>query len=157
MTDHEQTLTDLQAARAEINRLHRVMQNAEVSRDLTLLHPRTRTAFQELAIDLQYQFDKEYTKTNFRAFEGYRSVTRQRRLFKSIPQVTQADAWQSAHNYGCAVDFVAWSNDLKWSWDNSHDWAFLKKRAELFDLRVPITWDRGHVEHPYWQEFKDLR
>lgn len=118
------------------------------------LHPAARDAFTELAIDLQAQFEKGTTKTSFRLFEGYRSPIRQNYLFNQEPKVTHARAWESAHNFGLACDFVAYiyvGGQWQWSWDDAEDWPFLKKRAEIFGLTVPITWDRGHVEHPKWR------
>lgn len=128
-----------------------------VDRDLSLLHPSCRDAFQELAVDLSDQHQKEYTNVMFRAFEGVRSPLRQRYLFAQEPQVTKSDAWQSAHNFGMAVDFVPFiyeDGQYKWSWDDRHPWDFLKARAAVFGLRVPISWDRGHVEAPQWADIR---
>lgn len=36
----------------------------------------------------------------------YRSPELQRKLFNSVPKITNADAWQSIHNYGLAFDIV---------------------------------------------------
>lgn len=126
-----------------------------IDRDTKNLHPIARDAFMELAIDLSDQYAKENTKTNFKLFEGYRSPQRQNYLFYGTPQVTKAHAWTSAHNYGLACDFVPYlyeDGSYRYSWDETHDWPFLKKRAAIFGLIVPITWDRGHVEHPKWKE-----
>lgn len=128
-----------------------------VDRDLSLLHPSCRGAFQELAINLRNAFEKKEIPVMFRAFEAVRSPARQRYLFAQKPQVTKANAWESAHNYGFAVDFIVYGFEdgrYTWSWDDSHPWDELKKRAKLFGLDVPISWDRGHVEAPQW---KDLR
>lgn len=126
-----------------------------IDRDTRNLHPIARDAFSELAVDLHDQFEREATKTNFRLFEGYRSPQRQAYLFNQTPKVTHADAWTSAHNYGLAADFVPYvftDGKWQWSWDESHDWNFLHQRANLFGLNAPLTWDRGHVEHPKWKE-----
>lgn len=126
-----------------------------IDRDIRNLHPAARDAFSELAVDLSNQFERKATRTAFRLFEGYRSPARQNYLFNQTPQVTKAHAWTSAHNYGLACDFVAWVFEdgvWQWSWESHHDWAFLKQRAAIFGLTVPITWDIGHVEHPAWKE-----
>ena len=98
---------DLSAARQEISRLSKkVAALGAPSRDMTLLHPIAANAFQELAIDLQNQFEAGSTPTPFRAFEGYRSPSRQLALLQAVPPVTKARPWRSAHQYGLAVDFV---------------------------------------------------
>lgn len=60
---------------------------------------------------------------------------------------TKARAWSSAHQYGLAVDFVAY-RDHKWSWDAGEDWDFLADQAREEGLAVPYRWDRVHVEAP---------
>lgn len=88
-------------------------------------------------------------------FEGYRSPMRQNYLFSLGTKITKARAWQSAHQYGLAVDFAGLriENDLivpnSWSWDvNESLWPKLKREAALSGLDIPIQWDRGHVIHP---------
>ena len=132
------------------------LQVAERHRDATTanLHPAARDAFMELAVDLSNQFEKANTPTSFRLFEGYRSPIRQNYLFNQEPKVTQAGPWESAHNFGLACDFVPFifrDKVWQWSWADDEDWPFLEKRAAVFGLLVPITWDRGHVEHPKWR------
>lgn len=128
-----------------------------IDRDLRNLHPIAFDAFSELAIDLTEQVERGNTDTVFRVFEGYRSPMRQRFLYEQEPRVTQANAWQSAHNFGLAVDFVPWvfkDGQHVWSWADEHPWDFLKERAKIFGLHVPIAWDRGHVEHQAWRDHK---
>lgn len=124
-------------------------------RQIGNLHPVAQDAFRELAVDLSNQFSSDNTKTNFRLFEGYRSPQRQAYLFTQEPPVTKAGAWQSAHNYGLACDFVPYmfiDGQWMWHWGENEDWKFLKARAAIFGLHVPITWDRGHVEHQAWKD-----
>ena len=119
------------------------------------LHPGVRGVFEELAEDLQAKFKAGQTRSLFYVFETYRTPQRQEALFHNVPRVTQARAWQSAHNFGLAVDFVPKEivNGVStWSWAETHDWPFLKTRALHFGLRVPLTWDRGHVEAKQWAQ-----
>ena len=97
---------------------------------------------------LEDQYRTKQIKTLFKPFEGYRSPERQNYLFH-VMKTTKARAFQSAHNYGLAVDFVPFV-DGKWSWDNHHDWEALRYLASQRGLLTPIKWDLPHVEHPIW-------
>lgn len=110
------------------------------------LHPKARQNFMALAAVLEDQHRTGQIKTLFKPFEGYRSPERQNYLFH-VEKTTKARAFQSAHNYGLAVDFVAWE-DGRWSWAEHHDWAALAFCARQRGLWAPISWDRPHVEHP---------
>ena len=77
------------------------------------LHPKARPTFMGLAAVLKDQYEAKQIKTLFLPFEGYRSPERQNYLFH-VMKTTKARAFQSAHNYGLAVDFVPWENG-KWS------------------------------------------
>lgn len=117
------------------------------------LHPICRRQFEQLAAALQAGFHAKETETLFHPFEGFRTPLRQRRLFEQEPRVTQANAWQSAHNYGMAVDFVPKTTANEWSWTGAHDWTYLRKQAEEFGLIAPIPWDLAHIEHPKAKAF----
>lgn len=120
--------------------------------DLELLHPAVGMKFRELARSLEAAYATGRTKTLFMTFETYRTPHRQRFLNRTNPSATKASAFQSAHQFGMAVDFVAFDVEhSKWSWDEHHDWAFLKAEAEAYKLTVPIGWDRVHVEAPLFQ------
>lgn len=120
------------------------------------LHPifigKAQTLYQ--ALIEAYQAGR--TKTLFEPFEGVRSPDRQNQVFAA--GTSKARAWQSAHQYGLALDFAARkiTGDARyiWSWDAAHDWTFLKTEAERHGLSVPIIWDKGHVEHPIWRNWK---
>lgn len=135
------------------------------------LHPIGRLQFKDLSARLEDDYRKKRVKFWFRPHMGYRSPEVQDELFLQRPVVTKAKGWQSAHQYGLAVDFVPWvitsvgtddegiadPNTVKgaWMWTDEADWPHLKKTAERYGLRVPITWDRPHVEHPAWDVLKD--
>ena len=116
------------------------------------LHPKARAAFMGLAAQLEDQFKTGQIKTLFKPFEGYRSPERQNYLFH-VMKTTKARPFQSAHNYGLAVDYVPFV-DGNWSWDEHHDWAALKFMATQRGLFMPIAWDKPHAEHPIWFAIK---
>ena len=118
------------------------------------LHHKARENFRNLAIHLRQLYEGGNIETLFLPFEGFRSPERQNYLFH-VEKTTKAKAWQSAHNYGLAVDYVAFENG-KWSWSQHHDWAGLKTAAINRGLLVPIQWDRPHVEHPVWFQIKQF-
>ena len=74
------------------------------------INPRARAAFEGLADELTRLYLIGQAPYWFRAFEGYRSPERQLKLFqtsrKDGKRVTNARPFQSAHQYGLAVDFV---------------------------------------------------
>ena len=66
---------------------------------------------------------------------------RQQYLFEHTKS-TKAQAWQSAHNFGLAADFVPMDPDGLWSWRDDEDWFWLGHRARECGLSQPIKWDR---------------
>lgn len=111
------------------------------------LHPLMRGPVELMCASLEVAYQEGATQTYFRIFEGYRSPQRQTELFSDGRRVTKAKAWQSAHQYGLAVDMVPFTN-AAFHWSESADWAFLKATARKFGLDVPFAWDRPHVQHP---------
>lgn len=120
--------------------------------DYESLHPIAYGAFMRLAELLQDDYDKGRTRTLFRVFETYRSPERQEAL--RLEGSSNARAWQSAHQYGLAADFVPVDDVTGWNWDEDNDWAWLKSRALSLGLDVPIVWDKVHVQHPAFNELK---
>lgn len=123
---------------------------------LPFLHPIARAQFEALADELLALHASGVTKTLFLPFEGFRTPQRQRELYHSEPRVTNADAWQSAHQYGMAVDFVPQVGG-RWSWAGEHDWKLLPTVAERHGLTCPIPWDSAHVEHPRARQFLRMK
>lgn len=120
------------------------------------LHPKAREVFALLAHRLEEGYRNGNTPTLFKPFEGFRTPERQDFLY-TVEKSTKAKGWQSAHNYGLAVDFVPLSdakNMSSWSWEGPHDWAFLNYWATQLGLSNTIVWDRPHVEHPIWSAIK---
>ena len=123
--------------------------------DMKLLHPKARGRFEKLASALLAAHNDKETPTLFLPFETYRYPQRQDFLQRTTTN-TKANAFESAHQFGLAVDFVPY--DTTWSWSEHHDWGFLRSTSQKFGLDVPIKWDLAHVEHPAWKwlqhEFK---
>lgn len=119
--------------------------------DTALLHPRARFRFRALERSLRMAFKDGEIDVEFRCFETYRLPQRQHLLWQS-GIATKADQYESAHQFGLAADFVIYDNTEKyWRWDGTvAQYDFLKRSAERAGLKIPITWDKGHVEHPQW-------
>lgn len=117
------------------------------------LHPKVRKDFQLLALKLEDGFKAGLIPVWFKPFEGYRSPERQLYLL-NVTKTTKAGPWQSAHNYGCAVDFVPWDPTKGgWYWpDADHAaWSMLRAQANNRGLWNELAWDRPHVEHAIWR------
>lgn len=115
---------------------------------LDAIHPIARNQFVRLSEMLAEGFDRGETRTLFLVFETYRSPERQAQVLAE--GASKVGPWRSAHAWGFAGDFVPYTEGHGWYWDDSADWDYLKRCAELCGLRVPIGWDKPHVEHPDW-------
>lgn len=114
-----------------------------ISRDLRMLHPLMRPHVEALMLDLIEH------RNPLRIFEAWRSPVRQVDLKADVRKITKAGPWESAHQYGMAVDF-ALPRGKGWSWSvGRHHWELLHTLAVSHGLLVPSPgWDPGHVEHP---------
>lgn len=132
--------------------------------DIALLHPKFGRTCERLHKYLVDSYESRRTKTRFEIFETYRDPLRQQDLLRK--KVSKAGPFQSAHQMGLACDFVPYLSVKEadalseitgerqmpgWNWHSTHDYAFLRKAAELHNVRVPISWDLCHVEHPNWR------
>ncbi len=145
---------ELALAKEELRRLRNLDARTHVIRDTNYLHP----SFRQIAKTIEARLARDYqhgkTKTQFKVFETYRDVRRQEYLFHYGNGVTKARGWESAHNFGFAVDFVPW-HEGQWSWANEHDYEHLAFVATLAGARVPIKWDRVHVESLAWPGIRE--
>lgn len=126
-----------------------------INNNISDLHPLMRDPIARLTDLLHNGFANGKTLTEFRLFETYRSPERQASVLEA--GTSKAHQWQSAHQVGLAADFAARVNGLNgpvWSWNDHLDWAFLKSQAQRVGLDVPISWDKGHVEHPAFQQLR---
>ena len=100
-----------------------------------------------------FQIMKEQHGYQMALLEGYRSPERQTMLAAQGPQVTNAGAWQSYHQYGLAAD-CAFYKDGRLVISERDPWAM--RGYELYGQvaeSVGLTWggrwrmlDLGHVE-----------
>jgi hypothetical protein len=115
--------------------------------ELWMLAPCARTAFMGLAASLA-------RNTSFLPFETYRDPEWQAVVFDRGD--SKADSFESAHQFGLAVDFVPFI-DGNWRWDVPETtWDVLDAEAAVFGLLRPIAWDRAHIEHPNWKGVRRL-
>ena len=81
----------------------------------------------------------------------FRSPEEQHNLFLQKPKVTNADSWQSIHNYGLAFEIVLLydkNNDGTFetaSWDNNEHWKEV----------VTFLKSKGYEWGGDWKKFKD--
>lgn len=147
-------MSDIEFCREEVNRLNLKLKRIDpvfgVHRDLELLAPREYPKFVMLYNTMQRLFREKKTRSKFEVFETYRTPQRQRYLFKLPERVTKADAFESAHNFGLAADFVPRDPDGTWSWDANEDWDLLEVMAKQSGLSAPLKWDRPHVQSLLW-------
>lgn len=122
------------------------------NRNVALLHHKMRPEAITLLEALARANQTGLTTRYFQLYEGWRDPRRQDRLFKE--GTTKARAWQSAHQYGLAIDIVPTNRD-GWTWEIGDDWEWLRDFVERnTSLRRTIAWDKAHFEHPLWQEIK---
>lgn len=128
-----------------------------LNRDRTLLHPKAQPAFFRLLDELIAAKQTGATEAEFKLFEGFRSPLRQDHLRKR--GTSKAAAWQSAHQYGLAVDVVPYvKGQPTWVLANigPHDLEYFDAAVKRAGLLRPILWDPYHVEHPLWNEIRKL-
>ena len=124
------------------------------------LHPIVRTA---VAATLQ---ELHALGAPFQVFEAFRPPERQAWLYaqgRSRPGgiVTKAQAWQSYHQYGLAVDLVLFRQNA-WSWSSDGAdaalWTLMHKVAAGHGLR-PLSFEAPHVEFagPDWSDLQKGR
>lgn len=118
-----------------------------------LCHPIAVKAFRSLEADLASASVYDGRGYRFRVFETYRTPQRQKLVLDN--GTSRARMFQSAHQFGLAVDFVPWNEERTWHWDIPiEDWSILKGKAIAHGLDVPLSWDKAHVEHPLWNRVR---
>lgn len=133
---------------------------SKIISDTKFLHPK----FSGVALELHKRVIRMHKtgrlKTRFEIFETFRDPLRQMDLLTK--GVTKAGKFQSAHQFGLAVDLVPVIDGNEaialseltgerhfpgWSWHSSHEWEAMHEVAKSLGL-VTISWDKPHVEHP---------
>ncbi|MEM1114830.1 MAG: hypothetical protein AAGI11_23165 [Pseudomonadota bacterium] len=93
----------------------------------------------------------------FKVLEAYRQPDRQAELFNQETKVTNADAWQSMHNYGLAADLVLdipgiglWEDGRVRGHNYHNDWMRMRDVARRMGMHVLTRngepWDLPHVQ-----------
>lgn len=137
------------------------MNGETIYRDVGLLHPKLSASAISLRQDLIRAYESGRTEFRFEIFETFRSPERQRYLVGR--KTSKAGPWQSAHQFGLAVDFVPFLTQAEgealgvkagWYWPPITDicWKFLQQRAQQFGLDRPYSWDGPHVEPPLFRQ-----
>lgn len=131
-----------------------------INNNLSDLHPIFASRCIDLLADLTRQYESGKTQCRFEVFESVRSPARQNHLFAA--KRSKATAWQSAHQYGLAADFVprvVRRSDGRevagWTWDVPlSQWDILRATATKHGLVNSIPWDRAHVESGMWSAWR---
>ena len=129
--------------------------------DFNELYPPVRADFERLVAaaakrPFQTVVNNVVVHGQFEPFEGFRLPERQAYL-RTVKKTTKAGPWQSAHQFGMAVDFavrVTFRRVSGWYWPDDAPWHILADLARANSMDIPIRWDRGHVEHPLFLEMK---
>lgn len=92
-------------------------------------------------------------------FEAWRSPARQAELYaagrtKAGPKVTNAEPWESWHQYGLAVD-LAFGGPGRWHWKG--DWAVARAIMVNAGLRSLAPLEQAHVEWPTGMAYATAR
>lgn len=116
-------------------------------------HPLAVKAFRSLHAELVGDYTRGDIPFEFRPFETYRTPARQKLMVDS--GTSRARMYQSAHQFGLAVDYVPWTDERKWHWDvEVYWWSVLKGKAMKHGLDAPLSWDKAHIEHPLWNRVR---
>lgn len=132
-----------------------------------LLHPAMRPLAEKLVGRLYDAHMDGEIKTLFRPFETYRSPFRQNQLYEQGRTiggkiVTNARAWESAHQFGLAMDLVPYgrvggASAYKYYWDAPEsDWNFMHRTAKALGFKDRIPWDSPHIEDPAFDDIQTL-
>ena len=108
---------------------------------------------------IRVQLEKDYIDCNNLLPKGvrlrfayvYRSPEEQEKLYKQVPKVTNAKAWQSIHQYGLAFDYVIMlDKDNNGSFE-SIDW----NASEYHKIVVSFFKKKGYQWGGDFKNFKD--
>lgn len=118
------------------------------------LNPHAVPHFRVLEARLQGAHESGRTQNLLRPFEGYRPLAAQQAALER--GTSKARPWQSAHQYGLAVDFVPYHPVTKWHWPPAThpDWDVLRALATNLGLDASLDWDRPHVVNPIWHQIR---
>jgi peptidoglycan L-alanyl-D-glutamate endopeptidase CwlK len=112
-----------------------------ISRDLDQLAPFVKSRVIMALNDCHDQ------RINVHVFEGYRTPERQQWLYEAGRDragiiVTKARPWQSAHQFGLAVD-LAFGGDKAWTWQGPWDQVIDTFSRYGFES---LSWEKAHQQ-----------
>jgi peptidoglycan L-alanyl-D-glutamate endopeptidase CwlK len=110
-------------------------------------HPRIRKFLEEQYKDVNKKLPEG---VRLRFSHVYRTPEEQEALFKQVPKVTNARAWQSVHNYGLAFDIVILIDKDKNGTFETAVWSGFN-----FDFVVKYFKAKGWEWGGDWKSFKD--
>ncbi|MBL9180983.1 MAG: D-alanyl-D-alanine carboxypeptidase family protein [Verrucomicrobiaceae bacterium] len=115
--------------------------------DTSVLHPVVRQKVAQVLAQLEAE------GIPLRVFESYRTPTRQAHLYaqgrtRSGNKVTNAEAWESYHQYGLAVDLVFFENG-EWHWGKNQQHSRMYDRMHQIARSAglePLSWETPHIQ-----------
>ena len=134
---------------------------------ISKLHPKLRNEVLQIVKDL---IEKGII---IRIVQGLRTFDEQHKLFLQRPKITNADAGQSYHNYGLAIDFcllvdkdkngtyesISWDLNADLDGDKKKDWLEVVEEFEKHGWSWGGYWkfkDNPHFEKTFGYNFKQL-
>lgn len=116
--------------------------------DITKLHTRLVVYAHEFQQALIRMHQHGRLSQPWQIAEGWRPPDRQMELF--VSGFSRHQAWQSAHQYGMAIDIAPMGDDVCAAMT---DWPTLLDTASRFGLACPEGEPMGHLEHYDWQQW----
>jgi hypothetical protein len=139
------------------------LEDSENRRIINTLHPSIRQEVSELVqlVNSKLTVSKMILTTGLRTFEE------QEQLFKKHPNVTNAKAGQSYHNYGLAFDFClsisgvnVWDEFADYDNDGIYDWSIVvdifKNAGYFWGGNFKNLHDASHFEKTFSYSWKEL-
>jgi peptidoglycan LD-endopeptidase CwlK len=119
------------------------------------LHPAIKDEVMALYLKAQALMPAGVT---IRIVQGLRTFAEQHALYLQRPSVTKADAGQSYHNYGLAIDFCL-MQDGKLIWEVNDSWMKVVKVFKDAGYEWGGEWkfkDNPHLQKVFGHNWRDL-
>ena len=123
---------------------------------INLLHPKIREEVKKIIEECNSKLTQH---SQVRIVQGYRTFPEQHALFLKRPKVTNADAGQSYHNYGLAIDFcllidnkeISWDLNKDFDKDNVPDWSEVRDIFKKYGYEWGGNW-KSIKDYPHFQK-----
>lgn len=122
---------------------------------IELLHPKIKDEVMALYFKAQALMPEGIT---IRIVQGVRTFPEQHSLYLQRPRVTKADAGQSYHNYGLAIDFCL-MKDGKLIWEVNDNWMKVVHVFKDAGYEWGGDWkfkDNPHLQKVFGLNWRDL-